>query len=340
METRAPVSLLRGRRFKWGAGLVATSCAAAVLILWLVPSRQSSGAPGAGASEQLTSRGYTDAPAGTAVIGGNPWAGGAVLVELRIKNDQKVKRGEIIAVLSNYSQADVSVRTAEAQLEKAERKREAMVSGFRVTNIGLQEIIAKAKAEQVKLKTLELTRSDGPPDVKQLQVDMARTNLEREQAKLKVMKEELALDLAQVDDDLKILRASLDTARTKLEQSLVRSPLDGIVVQVYAQPGERIGQNGIAKIVDMSQMRIIADVDERLMNRAHVGAKVDVTFRGSANTYSGKISRIVPIVKRMQRIEPDGGLTTDAPVVQVEIELDDPSSMPEVLGREARVTGL
>lgn len=340
METRAPVSLLRGRRFKWGAGLVATFCAAAVLVLWLIPSRQSSGAPGVGASEQLASRGYTDAPAGTAVIGGNPWAGGAVLVELRIKNDQKVKRGEIIAVLSNYSQADVSVRTAEAQLEKAERKREAMVSGFRVTNIGLQEIIAKAKAEQVKLKTLELTRSDGPPDVKQLQVDMARTNLEREQAKLKVMKEELALDLAQVDDDLKILRASLDTARVKLEQSLVRSPLDGIVVQVYAQPGERIGQNGIAKIVDMSQMRIIADVDERLMNRANVGAKVDVTFRGSANTYSGKVSRIVPIVKRMQRIEPDGGLTTDAPVVQVEIELDDPSSMPEVLGREAKVGGL
>ena len=131
METRAPVSLLRGRRFKWGAGLVATFCAAAVLVLWLIPSRQSSGAPGVGASEQLASRGYTDAPAGTAVIGGNPWAGGAVLVELRIKNDQKVKRGEIIAVLSNYSQADVSVRTAEAQLEKAERKREAMVSGFR-----------------------------------------------------------------------------------------------------------------------------------------------------------------------------------------------------------------
>lgn len=340
MVTRAPVSLLHGRQFKWGAGLVVTLCVVAALVLWLVPSRQSSGAPGAGASEQLTSRGYTDAPAGTAVVGGNPWAGGSVLVELRIKNDQKVKHGEIIAVLSNYSQADVSVRTAEAELKKTERKREAMVSGYRVTNIGLQEIIAKGKAEQVKLKTLELTRSDGPPDVKQLQLDMARTDLEREQAKLKVMKETLAVDLARIDDDLKIQKASLDAARTKLEQSLVRSPLDGIVVQIYAQPGERIGQNGIAKIVDMSQMRVVADVDERLMDRARIGTKVDVTFRGSANTYPGKVSRIVPIVKRMQRIEPDGGLTTDAPVVQVEVELDNPSSMPAVLGREARITGL
>ena len=47
-----------------------------------------------------------------------------------------------------------------------------------------------------------------------------------------------------------------------------------------------------------------------------------------------------PTVKRMQRMEPDGGSSTDARVVQVEIQLDDPSSMPQVLGRETRVTFL
>jgi hypothetical protein len=47
---------------------------------------------------------------------------------------------------------------------------------------------------------------------------------------------------------------------------------------------------------------------------------------------------VAPTVKRMQRVEPDGGSSTDGRVVQVEIELDDPSSMPPVLGRETRVT--
>ena len=68
--------------------------------------------------------------------------------------------------------------------------------------------------------------------------------------------------------------------------------------------------------------------------------KVEVTFRGSTTVYRGKITRIAPTVKRMQRIEPDGGSSTDARVVQVEIELDDPSAMPQVLGRETRVTFL
>jgi HlyD family secretion protein len=45
-------------------------------------------------------------------------------------------------------------------------------------------------------------------------------------------------------------------------------------------------------------------------------------------------------VKRMQRVEPDGGSSTDARVVQVEIKIDESSSMPPVLGRETRVTFL
>ena len=43
-------------------------------------------------------------------------------------------------------------------------------------------------------------------------------------------------------------------------------------------------------------------------------------------------------MNRMQRVEPDGAASTDARVVQVEIQFDDPSSMPPVLGRETRVT--
>ncbi len=60
---------------------------------------------------------YRDAPEGTAVVAGDP-SGGSVLVELRVKDGQKVKKGEIVAVLSNYARADVTLRMAEADLVK------------------------------------------------------------------------------------------------------------------------------------------------------------------------------------------------------------------------------
>jgi len=284
----------------------------------------------------VTSNGYTAAPASTVLIAGDPW-GGSNLLEMRVRENQSVKRGEVIAVLSNYLEAETYIRVAEAELAKAKRQREAI---SRETTIAMQEISIKSLDDQVKLKSLELARSNGPPDVKQLQLDLSRTNLEREQARLRTMKEARAYNLARIDEDLKILRLNLETMRIKRELALVRSPLDGTVVQVYARAGERVGQSGIVKIVDTRQMCVIATVDEQHMDRAHIGAKVEVTFRGSANTYPGKISRVASVVKPMQRTDPDGAPTADTPVVQVEIELENPPSVPLLIGQEAKVTFL
>jgi multidrug resistance efflux pump len=204
------------------------------------------------------------------VIAGDP-SGGSVLTELRVSDGQKVKRDEVIAVLSNYSKADVIVRSTEAELEKARRQREAMISGYRTAEIAMQEVVVRSAAEETKLKALELSRSGKPPDMKQLEVNISQQSLEREQAKLRVMKETLATDLAQIDTDINIMTAKLDNARGDRESALVRSPLDGIVIQIYARQGERVAGNGIVKIVDMGQLRVLADVDELHIGRVAPG---------------------------------------------------------------------
>lgn len=311
---------------------------AAILAMWMTPTRQTSSAQdGIRPLGPLISRGYTDAPAGTVVIAGDP-GGGAVLLELRITDGQVVKKDDIIAVLSNYPKADVAVRSTGAELSKAKQRRDAMIGGYRTAEIDMQEVVVRSEAESNKLKALQMQRSGLPPDQKQLELNIAQQNLEREQAKLRVQKETLESDLAQIETEISIIQSKLDNARTTREQALVRSPLDGVVVQIYSRQGERVASSGIAKIVDLSQLRILADVDELHVGRVVPGGKVEVTFRGSTTVYKGTISRVAPTVKRMQRVEPDGGSSTDGRVVQVEIELDDRSSMPRVLGRETRVT--
>jgi HlyD family secretion protein len=332
--------MARAQKFRWSATGVAILFVIAALGLWIAPSRQTSSAQDAiKASGPLISRGYTDAPTGTAALAGNP-EGGGVLTELRVTEGQTVKRDEVIAVLSNYPKADVLVRTTESDLEKAKRQREAMVSGFRTAEIAMQEVVVKGKSEELKLKTLELQRSGKQPDMKQLELNISQQDLAREEAKLRVMKETLTTDIAQIDTDIAITTAKLDNARTTREQALVRSPLNGVIVQIHTRQGERVAPGGIAKIVDMSQMRVFADVDEVHLARLTTGGRVEITFRGSPVVYKGRIARVAPTVKRMQRVEPDGGSSTDGRVVQVEIELDDPASMPQVLGRETRVTFL
>src|SRR5438445_11889970 len=106
--------MARAKKFRWGAMGAAILIAVAAVALWMTPSRQTSSAQDTAKPAQppLISRGYTDAPAGTAVIAGEP-AGGNIVIELRVKDGQKVKQDEVIAVLSNYPRADVALRMAE-----------------------------------------------------------------------------------------------------------------------------------------------------------------------------------------------------------------------------------
>ncbi len=333
--------MAQARKFRWGAAGAVTLVIVAGLAMWIAPSRQTSSAQGGANSNApaLISRGYTDAPAGTAVVAGDP-AGGNVLLELRIKDGQKVKRDEIIAVLSNYPKADVSLRMAEADLAKMKQIRQTVLQGTRLTEISLQEASLKSAIEENKLKSLERARSGKPPDQKALEESLAEQSLERQKVRLELMKTQLANETAQSDLDIANTEAKVDSARRTREEALVRSPLDGIVVQIFSRQGERISGAGIAKIVDMSQLRVLADVDELHVGRVAPGGKVEITFRGSSTVYKGTITRVAPTVKRMQRVEPDGASSTDARVVQVEIQFDDPSNMPQVLGRETRVTFL
>ena len=328
--------MARTTRFLKIALGAATMTVIVALVLWIGPGRQASKAQdGIRPTGPLISRGYTEAPAGTVVIAGEP-EGGSVILELRITDGQKVKRGDIIAVLSNYPAADVEVRSTEAQLLKARQQREAMVSGYRTAQIAMQEVVVKAESDMNKLKQLQLQRSSMPPDEKQLELNISQQNVEREQAKLRFQKETLAADLAQIDTEISIITSRLDTAKNTREQALVRTPLDGVIAELYSRQGERIHGNGIAKIVDLDQVRILAEIDDIHVGRIAVGGKVEVSFRGSPTVYSGKISRVSPMVKRLKRSQADFG-EGNVNLVEVEISLDDPANMPRVLSRETRV---
>lgn len=328
--------MAQSNKIAWVGAVALAVAVISLAIVFVLPDLQVGSAQNRSeVNGPLISRGYTDAPAGTAVIAGDP-VGGSVLTELRIRNGQAVKRGEIIAILNNYATADVEVRRIEQELAKARRQRESMISGYRTAEIALQEISVKTASEENRLKDLELSRSSVPPDQKQLQSNLSQQTLEREEARLRFQKEVLAADLAQTEADIAIFEAKLDEARIGRELAVVRSPLDGVVVDIYTRQGERISFRGIAKIVDLDQIRIFADVDEIHLRSLKPGGKVEFTFQGSRTVHVGTIARTPLTVKRTKRSEADLG-ESNARLVEVEIKPDDPQGIPQMLGREARV---
>ena len=325
------------KRVMTGTAAVA---AVAVAAAWIAHSQQTANGTSSvlQTSGPLIARGYTEAPAGTVMIANDP-NGGSVLKELRIKEGQAVKRDEIIAVMGNYPAAEVGVKIAENNLLKAERTRDTILKGTRVVDIQLEEDALKSAIESDRLSTMLRNRSGRPPEEKELEVWLAEQNLKNQRASLELSKRRLAIDLQQNAVDITRLKAALDQAIRLREESLVRSPIDGIVTQINSRQGEMASGAGIAKIVDMKLLRVFATVDELHLPRLKVGTPVEVTFRGSPTVYKGKIAIDPMTVKREKRSEADLGVAS-VRQIEVEIQADDGVTFPEILGREARVTFL
>jgi HlyD family secretion protein len=337
--TKAAVVATSEKMKRIMTGMVAV-VAVAVAAAWIAHSQQT--ANGSTSALQtngpLIARGYTEAPSGTVMIANDP-NGGSVLKELRIKEGQAVKRDEVIAVMGNYSAAEVGVKIAENNLLKAERTRDTTLKGTRVVDIRLEEDALKSALENDRLSTILRNRSGRPPEEKELEIWLAEQGLKNQRASLELSKRRLAIDLEQNAVDIIRLKAALDQAIRIREESLVRSPIDGVVTQINSRQGEMASGVGIAKVVDMKQLRVFATVDELHLSRLKVGAPVEVTFRGNPTVYKGKIAIDPMTVKREKRSEADLGVA-NVRQIEVEIQADDGVTFPEMLGREARVTFL
>lgn len=283
----------------------------------------------------LIARGYTGAHLASALVAGDP-EGGEIVTELAVRAGQQVRSGQVVAVLSNYLAAELEIRKIRADIERVRAQEQSMLSGFRATEIGFQEIVVKLAEANYHLKALELARSALPPDERELRLTLFLRTVERERARLVARKKYLEADLVLAQADLSILNGRLENAEYSREQSLVRAPLDGVVVEIIARTGERVSPRGILQIIDLAQMRLYADVDEIHLAKLRVGGGVEFTFRGDDTVHVGRIARIPVTVKRTKRSDADFG-ESNVRLAEIEIVPTNRSTMARLVGRESRI---
>lgn len=288
----------------------------------------------AGDRPPLIVRGYTDVPNATVRVG----TAGDVLIELRVQDGQTVKAGDVVAVLRSYEVVGRSLQISEARRDLARLKLQALKDGPRTRELaGQEQAVRLAELDSKKIQ-IEMASSALRPEIKQINLESAQSKVDQEQRKLATMRAALDIDTQTAAAELAIAEAEVEQLRSNRENSLIRSPINGVILQLYARQGEVVGGQGVAKIVDLSQLRVLADVDEVQLDRVQVGGRADIRLRGRDEPFKGRVSRIVPSVNRLRRADPEGATPMDARVVQVEVEFVDSDRIPQVIGREVRVT--
>jgi HlyD family secretion protein len=130
-----------------------------------------------------------------------------------------------------------------------------------------------------------------------------------------------ALDTAQLKVDT--ARADLVAVQAVLDLDVVRAPVHGQIVKIYARRGERVGPNGFAEIAQTDQMFAVAEVYETDIGRVKVGQRATVKSPAFDGELAGAVDRIGMKIGKQDVLNTDPIARTDARVVEVRVKLDD-----------------
>jgi membrane fusion protein (multidrug efflux system) len=107
---------------------------------------------------------------------------------------------------------------------------------------------------------------------------------------------------------IKEAEAQLDLARIQLAETRITSPVDGVVSQAIADPGERVqpGQP-IAIVNDPKDVWIEANIEETYIRKVQVGQPVEIDVDAyPARTFQGQVSQIGAAARSEFAIIPAG----------------------------------
>lgn len=107
-------------------------------------------------------------------------------------------------------------------------------------------------------------------------------------------------------------------ADTNVEQSLMRSPIDGVVVKKQGTVGEFIsaGQSVIT-LIDPNKLYVTADIEETKLGKVKVGQPVEITIdQYDSQKFTGKVKSIGEVANSALSLLPSSTSGTFTKVVQ------------------------
>lgn len=97
-------------------------------------------------------------------------------------------------------------------------------------------------------------------------------------------------------------RAAADVARKALDDTVLRAPIDGVVSQRLAQPGERVGVDArVIEIVDLRQLELEAALSAADSVQVRVGQRAQLRIEGLPQPVAAKVVRINPNAQAASR---------------------------------------
>jgi len=258
--------------------------------------------------------------------------------KLKVREGDKVRSGQILAVLDNEARLKATVAAARSTVEL----REASLAQTRASTLASrresQAALARAQATALQARQdYERTKglfnrrvvSKSTYDQKLTTARAADEEVVRLAATLSRYGEG---DINQQPDVLVAARsvaaAKAELLRTTedLDQAYVKAPIAGTVLEIHTRPGEKPGEDGVLEIGNIARMTAKVEIYQSQIGQIAKDDPVTISASALPDKLSGTISRIGLQVKKQTVTGSDPAANTDARVIEVIVALDETSS--------------
>lgn len=268
-----------------------------------------------------------------------------------VEEGDHVKAGQIVAELDSaetvarIALAKSLVREREAALERLKAgSRQAERREAAATVREAEAVLANARAEEDRRRSAldrgAISRSEFEVTAREAKVAQARLEAARERTTV-IVEETRIEDVHRVEAEIESAKARVQEAEALHAKTVIRSPIDGIVLRRRHRAGESISRTAdpILSVGNTDRLRVRVDVDEDDVARLKLGAATFVT----ATTYGdqkfpGKVARIGSALGRKNIRSDEPTERMDLKILETLIDLDPGVQLPVGLRVDARIT--
>jgi HlyD family secretion protein len=190
--------------------------------------------------------------------------------------------------------AGIGAHPAALELEQATNNYNAAKAQYDRATKGASDAQIKSAEQQVMTAKANLDKLLNP--ARRFDIEQAEAQLQ--QARLQVRNAEV--QVANAENQVRLAEIQVRQAQRRLDQAVLKSPIDGVIAAINVKAGELVGVGGppAAVIVDISRYHINITVDEIDIAKVKLGQEVNITLDSLPGVeVAGRVSRISPISK-------------------------------------------
>ncbi len=273
------------------------------------------------------------------------------IARVLVEEGDRVSAGQVIAEIENADYA-AALAATEAAVGQHRAELDRLRAGARREELDQARATLAAAEAQARLASAEAERrqalfarrliSAQDHDQAVARADAARAERARAAAARALLQAGARReDLAAAEAALAAAMASRDQARARFDKTLIRAPIDGVVLKRELRAGETVealAPRPIARIGDMSRLFVRADIDELDIGRVRPGQKAEVSsdaFPGQH--YAGEVVRVAQRMGKRNTASDDPAQKQDAKILEAVIALDGTPPLPVGLRVDVRI---